>query len=99
MISKTLGRGALRSRKCEDVMDCGGKRSATPLSCGQRSAKVRGSCVRAKAPSPLRFAGAVQDANGLGGRVVIARGVNRERIRLFSCFNLCSSVVKPNQQS
>ena len=52
----------------------GGKRSATPLSCGQRSSKARGSRVRAKAPSPLRFAGAVQDANGIVGRVGIARG-------------------------
>jgi len=35
------------------VMDCGGKRSATPLSCGQWFSKARGSRVRAKAPSPL----------------------------------------------
>ena len=41
---------AVRAR---GVMDCGGKRSATPLSCGRRCSKVRGSRVRAKAPSPL----------------------------------------------
>ena len=35
------------------VMDCGGKRSATPLSCGRWPAKACGSCARAKAPSPL----------------------------------------------
>jgi hypothetical protein len=42
-------------------MDCGGKRSATPLSDGQRIPKIRLSHVRAKAPSPLRSAGAVHD--------------------------------------
>jgi hypothetical protein len=31
--------------------------------------------VRAKAPSSLRFAGAVHDANGIVGRGGIARGV------------------------
>jgi len=51
------------------------QRSATPLSCGRRCARARGSRVRAKAPSPLRFAGAVHDANGIAGRVGIARSV------------------------
>jgi hypothetical protein len=45
------------------------------LSCGRRSAAARGWRVRAKASSPLRFAGAVHDAKGIVGRVVIARGV------------------------
>jgi hypothetical protein len=54
-------------------MGCGGKRSATPLLCGRRFLNARGPRVRAKAPSPLRFAGAVQDAYGFAGRVVVAR--------------------------
>jgi hypothetical protein len=36
-----------------NIMDCGGMRSATPLSCGQRPSKTRGLRGRAKAPSPL----------------------------------------------
>jgi len=43
------------------ILDCGGKRSATPLSHARRSAFVRKACVRPKAPSSLRFAGAVQN--------------------------------------
>jgi hypothetical protein len=57
------------------VMDCGGKHSATPLSCGRRRSNVPGSRVRAKAPAPLRCAGAVQDAIGLAVRVGIPRSV------------------------
>jgi hypothetical protein len=44
-----------------------GSGSATPLSCGRWPSKARGLRVRAKAPSPLRFAGAVHDARGLPG--------------------------------
>jgi len=41
------------------ILDCGGKRSATPLWPGVWK-PLSASC-RAKAPSSLRFAGAVQD--------------------------------------
>ena len=41
-------------------MDCGGKRSATPLSPGDTACNRPPRPPPAKAPSPLRFAGAVQ---------------------------------------
>ena len=50
----------------ESFLDGGGKRSATPLWRGRRPDLVCLHSVRAKAPSPLRSAGAVQDA---GARV------------------------------
>jgi len=43
-------------------LDCGGKRSATPLSRGRKLSIVRSRPARAKAVSPLRSATAVQDA-------------------------------------
>jgi hypothetical protein len=42
------------------VLDCGGKRSATPLSHARKSFALRIFLVRPKAPSPLRSAGALQ---------------------------------------
>jgi len=36
-----------------DVLDCGGKRSATPLSHGRKIFKFTARRVRSKAPSPL----------------------------------------------
>jgi hypothetical protein len=45
------------------IMDCGGKRSTTPLSSAREISVIRWCVARAKAPSPLRFAGAVQDAS------------------------------------
>jgi hypothetical protein len=65
-----------RGHSCEAAA-AGLRHSRGPgaLSLGQRFSKARGSCVRAKAPSPLRFAGAVHDANGFAGRVVIARAL------------------------
>src|SRR5690242_17632170 len=45
------------------ILDCGGKRSATPLSSGRNRFNKPMVCVRAKALSPLRFASAVQNAN------------------------------------
>jgi hypothetical protein len=44
------------------VMDCGGKRSATPLSHARRFSVIRKFPVRPKAVSPLRSATALQDA-------------------------------------
>ena len=49
----------LRSRG--SVLDCGGKRSATPLSSARQPKKNSTGFVRAKAVSPLRSATAVQD--------------------------------------
>jgi hypothetical protein len=43
------------------ILDRGGKRSATPLSCGRRFSKVRLRPARAKVVSPLRFATAIQN--------------------------------------
>jgi hypothetical protein len=43
-------------------LDCGGKRSATPLSPARRFTLIRTVSIRLKAPSPLRSADAVQDA-------------------------------------
>gem|GEM_PF-3872813 len=47
------------------VVDCGGKRSATPLSPARKAHELSEAPVRAKAPSPLRSAGAVQKRNGI----------------------------------
>lgn len=47
------------------VLDCGGKRSATPLSCACWLTVLRWVLARSKAPSPLRSASAVQDAGWL----------------------------------
>jgi hypothetical protein len=44
--------------KIPRILDCGGKRSATPLC--ERVPFLSGRIISAKAPSPLRFAGAVQ---------------------------------------
>jgi hypothetical protein len=44
------------------ILDCGGKRSATPLSRGKGGLSSEAIIVRAKAVSPLRFATAVQKA-------------------------------------
>ena len=49
----------LRSRA--SVLDCGGKRSATPLSHGRGAANFFTRSVRSKAVSPLRSATALQD--------------------------------------
>ena len=45
-----------------DLLDCGGKRSATPLSHDQMFSSIRLFLARSKAVSPLRYATAVQDA-------------------------------------
>ena len=45
----------------EIVMDCGGKRSATPLSLAREVFNGRPVSVRPKALSPLRSANAVQE--------------------------------------
>jgi hypothetical protein len=42
-------------------MDCGGKRSATPLLPAGKTGVIPKIFVRSKAPSSLRFAGAVQN--------------------------------------
>jgi len=42
-------------------LDCGGKRSATPLSHTRSSSAKRRARARPKAPSPLRSAGALHD--------------------------------------
>ena len=44
---------SVRSRKVRRVMDCGGKRSATPLSHAWKASASSRVLVRAKAPSPL----------------------------------------------
>ena len=54
-------------------------RGATPLSCGRRCSRARGPRVRAKAPSPLRFAGAVHDASESRGALWPATGARRWR--------------------
>jgi len=46
------------------VMDCGGKRSATPLWAGDECAYFKIVLVRAKAVSSLRAATALHDASG-----------------------------------
>jgi hypothetical protein len=43
------------------IMDCGGKRSATPLSSARTAFKETSRVARAKALSPLRSASAVQN--------------------------------------
>jgi hypothetical protein len=43
------------------ILDCGGKRSATPLSHARGASVIRMSSASAKAPSSLCFAGAVQN--------------------------------------
>jgi hypothetical protein len=43
------------------ILDCGGKRSATPLSYARKLSFNRRPFVRPKAPSSLRFAGALQN--------------------------------------
>ena len=43
------------------ILDCGGKRSATPLSRARSEVSTPKSPARSKAPSPLRSAGAVQN--------------------------------------
>ena len=58
----------------------GGKRGARPLSCGRRSSKTRGSRSRAKAPSPLRFAGAVHDACGFAGALWQEKTLRGQRL-------------------
>jgi hypothetical protein len=45
-----------------DILDCGGKRSATPLSHDQMFSSIRLLLARSKAVSPLRYATAIQDA-------------------------------------
>ena len=50
---------ALRSRV--SILDCGGKRSATPLSSARQPKNISTGFVRAKAVSPLRSATALQD--------------------------------------
>jgi len=52
------GSGGHRSTR-QPVLDCGGKRSATPLSPARKPFASRMFLVRPKAPSPLRSAGAL----------------------------------------
>ena len=52
------GSGGHRSTR-QRVLDCGGKRSATPLSPARKPFASRMFLVRPKAPSPLRSAGAL----------------------------------------
>jgi lysophospholipase L1-like esterase len=59
-----------RVRSAVRVMDCGGKRSTTPLSHGRRVPFTRSVLVRPKALSSLRLASAVQDALRLAMLVV-----------------------------
>jgi hypothetical protein len=56
-------------------MDCGGKRSATPLSGGRRCSKTRGPACGRKRRRRWRSAGALPEADGPAGRVLITRGV------------------------
>jgi len=67
-VAAPLGRRSPRSsllptscRQSCRVLGCGGKRSATPLSHVRKTRERRRRLVCSKAPSPLRFAGAVQD--------------------------------------
>jgi hypothetical protein len=57
------------------VMDCGGKRSATPLSSGQRFSDAQSRPGRAKAPSPLRSARALHDASVAARRIAVLKSV------------------------
>ncbi len=57
-------------RESDRVLDCGGKRSATPLSPARRFPIVSVTFARAKAPSPLRSAGAVQNRPASGSLLV-----------------------------
>jgi len=72
-----------RFGKRTSVMDRGGKRSATPLSSGRRRSFICWHPVRAKAPSPLRSAGALQDDSriseviSLYATLYVAENVNK----------------------
>jgi len=57
---------ATKSGFMESVLDCGGKRSATPPWQGPERVEVSARLVRSKAPSPLRSAGAVQPRGSMG---------------------------------
>jgi hypothetical protein len=48
------------ARQTQRILECGGKRSATPLSPARRVPSSRRPLARTKAPSPLRSAGALQ---------------------------------------
>ena len=52
--------GAMNQGQYARVLDCGGKRSATPLSHARRFTLIRIVSLRPKAPSPLGSAVAVQ---------------------------------------
>src|ERR1700722_10663998 len=67
-----------RARHPRDALDCGGKRSATPLSHGQIIASQTPTRARAKAGSPLRSATVLQNSP------VFARG--RFPDSALSCF-------------
>ena len=67
------------------VLDCGGKRSATPLSCAQPARINRKSPVRPKAVSPLRSATAVQNLAAVSCRIPKTRPQNLlNRFRKFT---------------
>ena len=53
-------KGTRNRRRSERILDCGGKRSATPLSHACRLPVLWPTPALPKAPSPLRSAGAVQ---------------------------------------
>ena len=54
--------GRAKFRAAGDILDCGGKRSATPLSHTPKPSAVRETIFRLKAVSPLRSLTALQDA-------------------------------------
>ena len=61
-----------KRRQSGRVWDCGGKRSATPLSCARRFAFTRKPSARPKAPSSLRSAGALRNLATLRNAAVLA---------------------------
>ena len=77
-----------RSAAAQRILECGGKRRATPLSSGRDGGECSLRCVRAKAVSSLRSATAVPDAPGppagggnlpgVGKKLVAIRGRVRQ---------------------
>jgi hypothetical protein len=48
-----IGTHTKYAKKTDDILDCGGKRSATPLLSARENSVVRWPAANTKAPSPL----------------------------------------------
>src|SRR5690242_15936844 len=102
--------GAINSCQSGRVLDCGGKRSATPLSHARRFSVIPTVFARSKAPASLRFVGAVQNL-AAKSRVLKRRGkrpescavsaANARPVQLFKagCRSLKVSSATPDLSS